>query len=388
MKNILNILLIAILTLLLFNLFNWDNNNQNNNTLNISFVENKYTIPASVWVWINNQTSSWVTLNTCDDLNISHSWEELSFPEDFCQDISVESGENYLVDYSEYYNSFSSVWNYNLNSEIWDKTYYDQFELTHSWTIKKIFLGLFYAPIYNLVIFLVDLFNWSFWWAVVWVTIILRIVLLWPQHKMMLSQKKLQWIQPKIKKIQEEFKWNQQMIWMKMMELYKKEKVNPVWSCGFLLIQMPILLVIYYIIIWIEDPANVYHLYSFFDWFTISDIRFDFYGLDLLKNWWVQWLILALIVAWIQFIQIKLSLSNKSTSTKTDWVVLEKKSWSDSYSQMMPDPETINKFMLFWMPVMVWIFTFSLFAAVWIYWGISTTFMLFQQLIVNKILKK
>ncbi len=389
MKNILNILLIAILTLLLFNLFNWgNNNNENNNTLNISFVEDRQTIPASVSVWVNNQTSSWVTLNTCEDLQISYSWERLNFPESLCSDITVAAWENYVVDYSEYYNSFNNVWNYNLNSEIWDKTYYDQLEVRHSWTIKKIFVWLFYAPIYNLVIFLVDLFNGSFGWAVVWVTIILRIILLWPQHKMMVAQRKLQAIQPKIKIIQEEHKWNQQMIWMKMMELYKKEKVNPVWSCGFLIIQMPILLVIYYIIIWIQDPANVYYLYSFFDWFTISDINFDFYWLDLLKNWWIQWLILALIVAWIQFIQIKLSLSSKPSTPKSEWVVLEKKSWSNSYQQMMPDPEMINKFMLIWMPIMVWIFTFSLFAAVWIYWGISTTFMLFQQLIVNKILKK
>jgi membrane protein insertase Oxa1/YidC/SpoIIIJ len=44
---------------------------------------------------------------------------------------------------------------------------------------------------------------------------------------MMVSQKKLQAIQPKIKKIQEENKGNQQAIGMKLMELYKKENVNP-----------------------------------------------------------------------------------------------------------------------------------------------------------------
>ena len=178
------------------------------------------------------------------------------------------------------------------------------------------------------------------------------------------------------------------MIGMKMMELYKKENVNPVWSCGFLLIQMPILLVIYYIIIWIQNPSNIYYLYWFHDLFTLSEINFNFYWLNLLQNWWIQGLILAVLVALIQFVQIKLSLINKSNDDKKSWVVLEKKSWDDKYSNMMPDPDMINKFMLFWMPVMVWIFTYSLFAAVWIYWWISTLFMLFQQLIVNKIIKK
>jgi YidC/Oxa1 family membrane protein insertase len=44
---------------------------------------------------------------------------------------------------------------------------------------------------------------------------------------MLVSQKKLQAIQPKIKKIQEEFKGQPQILGQKMMELYKTEKVNP-----------------------------------------------------------------------------------------------------------------------------------------------------------------
>jgi membrane protein insertase Oxa1/YidC/SpoIIIJ len=55
---------------------------------------------------------------------------------------------------------------------------------------------------------------------------------------------------------------------------------------------------------------------------------------------------------------------------------------------MMPDPEMMNKFMLYGMPAMVAVFTFTLIAWVGIYWGMSTLFMVFQQLFVNKILKK
>jgi len=55
---------------------------------------------------------------------------------------------------------------------------------------------------------------------------------------------------------------------------------------------------------------------------------------------------------------------------------------------MMPDPEMINKFMLYGMPAMVWVFTYTFFAWIGIYWWISTWFMLVQQIIVNKILKK
>ncbi len=55
---------------------------------------------------------------------------------------------------------------------------------------------------------------------------------------------------------------------------------------------------------------------------------------------------------------------------------------------MMPDQEVINKFMLYGMPSMIAVFTYSLIAGVGVYWAISTTFTIIQQLIVNKITEK
>jgi YidC/Oxa1 family membrane protein insertase len=100
---------------------------------------------------------------------------------------------------------------------------------------------------------------------------------------MMISQKKLQAIQPKIKKIQEENKGNQQAIGQKLMELYKTEKVNPMGSCGFLIIQMPILLVIYNIILSIKDPSNFFHIYDFQSNFNLSEVNYEFFGINLLE---------------------------------------------------------------------------------------------------------
>ncbi len=383
MKKFLDILLIVLLTMLVVNLFSSDNKSKMNNTLLFEFSDNSYTVPASVWVDVFNWTNKTITFNTCDDIKIKHVWEDLVFDKDFCQDISLESWTETKVDYASQYSKFESVWKYNLSVDYKEKEYFDQLELEHSGGFKKLFVWLFYAPIYNLMIFLLDMFSWSFGWAIVMITVIIRIVLLYPQHKMMVSQKKLQAIQPKVKQIQEQYKGQQQILWMKLMELYKKEKVNPMWSCGFLLIQMPILLVIYNIILSIKDPSNFFYTYSFLSDFSLSSIEYNFFWLDLLAAGWLAWLILAIVVAWIQFVQIKLSLAWKQADT-TKWVVLEKKKWQDGYNSMMPDPEMMNKFMLYWMPAMVAVFTYVLFAWVWIYWGISTLFMLIQQYVVNK----
>ena len=387
MKKILDILIIVWLTVLVINLFSGKQDQKTASELIFSTTDKSYTVPASVILNVSNNTENDITLNTCDNIKINKLWEELLFDWEFCKDLVITSKEKQNINYWDKYEHFFDIWNYVFKINLNEKEYLQQFEINNPWTIRKIFVYIFYAPIYNLLIFLINLFWWYLGWAIIAITILIRLLLLYPQHKMMLSQKKLQAIQPKIKEIQKQYKWQQQVLWVKLMELYKKEKVNPMWSCWFLFIQMPILLVVYNVILSIKDLSNYYYLYPSLSSFDLQSVSYQFQWLDLLSKWWVNWMILALLVWSIQFIQIKLSLANKESQNKK-WVILEKKKWKDDYSQFMPEPEMINKFMLYWMPVMVTIFTYNLIAWVWLYWWISTLFMVFQQLFVNKVLNK
>ena len=385
MKKILDFLIIFLLAFLVINLLSSKDEAKGEPKLKFQVSDSSYSVPASVVLKIENWDEK-LNINSCRDIEIRFSWEKLSFPEDFCEDIELAPKEKFSLDYSVHYDKFIEIGNYAFEINTWWKKYVESFEIDHKWAISKIFISLFYAPIYNLMVFLISICSYSMWRAIVCITVILRVILLYPQHKMMLSQKKLQSIQPKIKKIQNQYKWNSQTLWLKLMELYKKEKVNPLWSCGFLLIQMPILIVIYNVILYIRDSSNYYYVYEVLSWFDIENITYNFFWLDLLWAWWISWIILWLSVWLIQYIQVKLSLP-KPVAEK-DKVVLEKKKWKSDYEQFMPDPELINKFMLYGMPVMVAIFTYTLIAWVWIYWWISTLFMIFQQIFVNKILKK
>jgi membrane protein insertase Oxa1/YidC/SpoIIIJ len=67
------------------------------------------------------------------------------------------------------------------------------------------------------------------------------------------------------------------------MKLYKEEKVNPMGSCLPLLIQMPILIVVYHILTSIQDPVNTYYLYSFLSNFSVLAIQTKFYFIDLIS---------------------------------------------------------------------------------------------------------
>ncbi len=390
MKKILDFIIIFLLVFLAVSFFS---NNQEQNTkvieswVILKAISNSYTVPAWVELQIKNNTKETIKVDICKDLTIKHIQTDsyLNLPESFCKNniVEIKPTKVFIVDYSSIYEYFKVNWNYIVKATFNEKETIAHFEVNSRWSFTKLFIYLFYAPAYNLIIYLVQLFNWSLWWAIVGITIILRIILLWPQHKMLVSQKKLQTLQPKIKKIQEEFKWQPQVLGKKMMELYKTEKVNPMGSCGFLLIQMPILLVIYNVILHIEEVTNHFYLYSFLKDFDFNSMDFSFFGVNLLWTAWWTWLFVWLTVWLLQFIQIWLSFKNNPI-VKKDAVVLEKKKWATDYSSMMPDPAVMQKAMLYGMPAMVAIFTF--FFPVWLglYWGISTLFMIIQQLIVNR----
>lgn len=382
--KIINLLLIFILVFLTLNLFTQEKKPTITNSISLETAKS-YSVPAWVKINIKNDTLKDFLFNTCKDFSIKK--DSLIITPLKCEDITIKPQKSYLVDFSNEFKKFESTWIYYANLKKDSLDIISQFEIEHKWVISKIFTFFFYAPIYNLMAFLLEITNYSLWWAIIIVTIIIRFILLIPQHKMMLSQARMQQIQPKIKEVQDKYKWNHQMLWVELMKLYKEEKVNPMWSCGMLLIQMPILIVIYNVILWIQDTSNTYYLYSYLSNYDMWSINANFYWVDLFWIWWLNWIILAIVIWLLQFIQVKLSLHFNKAKNNTN-IVLEKKKDSNDYSNFMPDPEVLNKFMLYWMPIMIAFVTYTFYAWVWLYWWIWTIFMIFQQLIVNKILKK
>ena len=388
MKKYLDILLFTLLFFFIFSYFTGKDTPSQLTWVRFETDSSGYKVPAGVALIVENNTAETMSLNTCENISLRFQWKTVELPETLCTQEELLSRESHTLDFSPHYSLFENPGDYTFELNIGEEKYIEQFGVQYRGAIWKIFTGLLYAPIYNLMAYLTQLFSNSLGWSIVVLTIIIRIVLLFPQHKMMVGQRKMQAIQPKIKKLQEKHKGNQQAMGMELMKLYKDEGVSPMGSCGFLLIQMPILIVIYNIILNITSEKNEFYLYDALQNFQTSQIDFNFFWLDLLGAGWVAGIILALVVALVQYIQIKLSLAWKANDDNKKGVVLEKKKWETDYNSMMPDPEMMNKFMLYGMPAMVAVFTYTLIAWVWLYWGISTLFAIFQQLFVNKIIKK
>ncbi len=91
--------------------------------------------------------------------------------------------------------------------------------------------------------------NWG--WAIVLLTIGIRLALFPLMHKSTVSMRRMQKVQPKVKVIQEKYKKNKtdpqvrQKMNQETMALYKEEGVNPVGGCLPMLVQMPILFALY-----------------------------------------------------------------------------------------------------------------------------------------------
>jgi YidC/Oxa1 family membrane protein insertase len=107
----------------------------------------------------------------------------------------------------------------------------------------------------------------NYGWAIVILTFLVRIPFIPIMNKSQQSMKKMQKIQPLIAELREKYKNDSQKLQKEMMAIYKKHKVNPVSGCLPLLLQIPIFIALYNVllkaielrgapfILWINDLA-------------------------------------------------------------------------------------------------------------------------------------
>ena len=181
--------------------------------------------------------------------------------------------------------------------------------------------------------------------AIILITILVRVAF-WPlTHKSTESMKKMQEIQPLLKEIQTKFKDDPQKLQQETMEIYRKNKVNPMSSCLPMLIQIPFFIAIFYVLrsavelrfapfLWIADLSEPENLFAGMIPF-IHSINF-----------------LPLIMAATMFLQSKLTPS-------------------------MGDPSQ-QKMMMWMMPLMMLFMFYQMPSALVLYWSVSQILAIIQ----------
>lgn len=89
--------------------------------------------------------------------------------------------------------------------------------------------------------------NWG--WTIVLITLVIKLVFYLLSHKSYKSMAKMREAQPRIKALQERHGDDKQAMNKAMMEFYKTEKLNPMGGCLPMLIQFPVFISLYYVLI-------------------------------------------------------------------------------------------------------------------------------------------
>lgn len=112
-----------------------------------------------------------------------------------------------------------------------------------------IYHNLLYNPIFSTLVFFYQIFGNDLGLAILALTLVVRIILFPLTSRAILSQKKMSSLQPHLKGIQEKHKNNREEQAKQTMALYKEHKINPLSGIGNILIQFPILIALYQVLL-------------------------------------------------------------------------------------------------------------------------------------------
>ncbi|MBI3495346.1 YidC/Oxa1 family membrane protein insertase [Candidatus Berkelbacteria bacterium] len=163
--------------------------------------------------------------------------------------------------------------------------------------IKSLLKTILLKPLYNILVFLMwAIPGHSVGWAIILLTILVRVLLLPTSLKAARLQKKLQDIAPDLAALREKHKDDKKAQAQAVFDLHKQHGINPAGSCVLNLVQIPIVFILYYVFRIGLTTARFDLLYSFTP--HLNQFNTHFFGIDLLQP---DKIMLPLIVALSQF---------------------------------------------------------------------------------------
>ncbi|RYF17867.1 MAG: membrane protein insertase YidC [Comamonadaceae bacterium] len=96
--------------------------------------------------------------------------------------------------------------------------------------------------------------NWG--WSIVALVFLIKIAFYWLQAKGYQSMAKMKAINPKVMAMRERHKDNPQQMQQEMMRIYREEKVNPIGGCLPILVQIPVFIALYWVLLSSVEMRN------------------------------------------------------------------------------------------------------------------------------------
>lgn len=237
---------------------------------------------------------------------------------------------------------------------------------------SDLFSVAIYDPLYNSLIFLIEHVPYAdVGIAVVILTVVVKLILLPLAHTAIRSQIMMNAIKPELDAIREKHKKDKQEQAKQTMVLYKEKKINPFAMIIPLLIQIPIIFGLYWVMLRGGLPeVNVDLLYSFI---PVPDlVNMHFIGFVDMAG---KSIVLASLAGITQFIHTKLSFPK-----------LEAKNNEPSFKNDLARSMHIQ--MRYVLPIIVGVISYTISAAVALYWTTSNIFAIGQEIFVRRRLVK
>lgn len=184
--------------------------------------------------------------------------------------------------------------------------------------------------------------NWGF--SIIAVTVLIKAAFFQLNAKAFTSMANMRKVQPKLVEIRERYADDKQKQSQAMMELYKKEKINPVGGCLPMLVQMPVFIALYWVLM---ESIELRHA-PFILW--IHDLS----AMD-------PYFILPVVMGLSMFIQQKLN---------------------------PPPPDPMQAKIMQWLPLIFTFFFLFFPAGLVLYWVVNNTLSIIQQYIITKQIEK
>ena len=219
----------------------------------------------------------------------------------------------------------------------------------------------------NVIVFFYS-FTHNYGIAIILMTILIRALLYPLMQKQMVSMREMQKIQPLMKTVQDKYKNDKERLNKELMALYKEHKVNPMSGCLPLLIQMPILILLFQVLR--EFNTKIYAVYNGnpgFLWLKDLSLPDQLIKLPGSGIFGIQYLgIMPFLIGGSMYIQQKMTSSPGGTG----------KGGGSS--------EQTQKMMTIMMPLMIGFMSFTLPSGLTLYWFTSTLLGIGQQYLINK----
>ena len=227
-----------------------------------------------------------------------------------------------------------------------------------------LFNTFIFIPLYNAFVFLIDIIPYHIAGvAIVILTLIVKFALMPLAVKMAHTQKRMKEITPKIEEIRERHKNDRQKMTLETMELYKRENIKPFASFLILLIQLPIIIALYWVFVLSGFPEiNADNLYVFIQNPELVNVKFFWVDLT------AKSVVFAFLAGFTQYIYAKMTVHD---------IKFTKDGETDTFKADLQ--KSLQLQMKYFLPVIIAVIAYALSAAVSLYFIVSNLFMIGQE---------